>query len=282
MSNTIYTATGCTRCKITKKFMHEQGIAFEELDIKGDGMQAFRKFYGANRSSIYRGEEGVEFPVFTDGSAIRQGVAVAIAYLLADTQLDGFIRRCELKHEWIDGLHVSGGDPALADQLVAVLNFLKKSGLKLQLDTNGKNASVLALLLEQGLGDRIAMEVKGPAGLYPALLDETIDPAEIEKSISLVAKFPEYEFYTTVAPVIRPADEEPQISYLTPEEIAETAGLIESVTGSKKHPYQLRSFDPQACSDEKLKGIEALPSSEMFKYRTAARRHMVLTEVEKK
>ena len=108
MSITIYTATGCTRCKITKKFMNEQGIAYEELDIKGNGMQAFRKFYGANRSAIYRGEDGVEFPVVTDGSAIRQGVAVAIAYLLTDTQLDGFIRRCELKHEWIDGLHISG------------------------------------------------------------------------------------------------------------------------------------------------------------------------------
>jgi pyruvate-formate lyase-activating enzyme/glutaredoxin len=281
MSLTIYTATGCTRCKITKKFMNEQEIAYEELDIKGDGMQAFRKFYGANRSAIYRGEDGVEFPVVTEGNVIRQGVAVAIAYLLADTQLDDFIRRCELKHEWIDGLHVSGGDPALGDQLIVLLKFLKKNGLKLQLDTNGKNASILEQLLEEGLGDRVVMEVKGPADLYPAMLAETIDPAEIEKSISLAARFPEYKFYTTVVPVIRQADGEQQAGYLTPEEISETAGWIESATGSKKHPFQLRHFDPQTCSDEKLNSIEALPSSEMFKYRTAARRHMVLAEIEK-
>ena len=281
MGHTIYTATGCTRCKITKKFMDEQGIAYEELDIKGDGMQAFRKFYGANRSAIYRGEDGVEFPVVTDGSAIRQGVAVAIAYLLAGTQLDGFIQRCELRHEWVDGLHISGGDPALADQLIAVLSFLKKSGLKLQLDTSGKNAAILEMLLQKGLGDRVVMEVKGPATLYPALLGENIDPAEIENSISLAARFPEYEFYTTVAPLIRTADDKTPADYLSPEEIGETAGWIESATGSKKHPYQLRSFDPQACSDERFKDMEALPSGEMFKYRTAARRHMVMTEIEK-
>lgn len=282
MSNTIYSATGCVRCKIAKKFMDDQGIAYEDLNIKGDGMEAFRKFYGANRSSIHRGEEGLEFPIFTDGTVIRQGVGVVIAYLLAETKLDGFIRRSELFHGWIDGLHVSEGDPAQADEFISVLRFLKENGLKMQLDTNGKNALLLEKLSEQGLCDRIAMDVKGPAALYPTLLDDAIDSGEIEKSISLVTKFPEYELYTTIAPVIRQPGENPEISYMTPEEIGDTAKMIEEATGSKKHPYELRSFDPGSCEDERLKSIEPLSSSEMFKYRTAARRYMVLTEIEKK
>ncbi len=282
MSNTIYSATGCVRCKIAKKFMDDQGIAYEDLNIKGDGMEAFRKFYGANRSSIHRGEEGLEFPIFTDGTEIRQGVGVVIAYLLAETKLDGFIRRSELLHGWIDGLHVSGGDPAQANEFISVLSFLKEKGLKMKLDTNGKNASLLEQLFEQGLCDRITMDIKGPAALYPTLLDETVDSGEIEKSMSLVAKFPEYEFYTTIAPVIRQPGENPDISYLTPEEVGETAKSIEDATGSKKHPYELRSFDPSVCEDERLKSMEPLSSSEMFKYRTAARRYMVLTEIEKK
>ncbi len=281
MGNRIYSATGCVRCKIAKKFMDEQGIEYEDLNIKGDGMQVFREFYGANRPSIYRGEEGIEFPIFTDGKAIRQGVGVVIAYLLAETNLDGFIRRSDLSHGWIDGLYVSEGDPAQADAFISVLNFLKKNGLKIQLDTKGKNASVLEQLLERGLGDRIVMEVKGPASIYPTLLDEAIDSGEIEKSISLVAKFPEYEFYTTVSPLIRQTGDKPKINYLKPEEIGETAKWIEEATGSKKHPYLLRRFDPQTCADERLKGIEPLPPSAMFKYRTTARRYMVLTEIEK-
>ncbi len=281
MGNRIYSATGCVRCKIAKKFMDEQGIEYEDLNIKGDGMEAFRKFYGANRSSIHRGEEGIEFPILTDGTVIRQGVGVVIAYLLAETKLDGFIRRSELLHGWIDGLHVSEGDPAQAYDFISVLSFLKENGLKLHVDTNGKNASVLEQLSEKGLGDRVVMDAKGPAKLYPALLDKAIDSGEIEKSISLVAKFPEYEFYTTVAPLIRQLEDKPEISYLTPEEIGETARWIEEATGSKKHPYLLRRFDPQTCADERLQGIEPLSPSDLFKYRTAARRYMVLTEIEK-
>ena len=83
MSNAIYTATGCARCKITKQFMQENGIDYEEYDFKGEGKEAFSRFYRANRSDIYRDKDGVEFPVFTDGKAIRQGVSVVIGYLLA-------------------------------------------------------------------------------------------------------------------------------------------------------------------------------------------------------
>lgn len=174
MSNAIFTATGCARCKIAKKYMDQQGIGYEELDIKREGKEPFGQFYRANRSSIFRGKGGVEFPVFTDGSAIRQGVGVVIAYLQAGNKLEGFIGRSELSKGWIDGLHISGGNPSLVHDLVTVLDFLKKNGLKLQLDTNGKNPLVLEQLLEQGLGDRLIMDMKGPLTLYPNILGNDI------------------------------------------------------------------------------------------------------------
>jgi pyruvate formate lyase activating enzyme len=281
MTNTIFTATGCTRCKIAKKFMAEQGIDYEELDIKAEGKDAFGQFYRQNRSAIFRGKEGVEFPVFTDGTAIRQGVGVVVAYLQADTKLDGFIRRSELSKGWIDGLHVSGGDPSRVDEFVNVLNCLKKNGLKLQLYTNGKNASVLGKLLENGLGDRVIMDVKGPVTLYDKILGEEIDPSEIKKTMTLVTRFPEYEFQTTIVPVVRQKGESPEINYLTPEEIGETAKHIEDATASKKQPYLLRIFDPEISADERLKSVEKLPPNALFKYRSAARKHQVLTEIEK-
>jgi len=72
MGNTIFTATGCSRCKIAKKFMDEHAIPFQELDIKAEGKDPFGQFYRNNRSSVYRGKEGIEFPVFTDGrSSVR-------------------------------------------------------------------------------------------------------------------------------------------------------------------------------------------------------------------
>jgi len=281
VSHLIFTAGACPRCKIAKRFMDERGIAYEEFDIEGDGMDTFRQVYGEHRGLIFRGKEGIEFPVFTDGTAVRQGVGMVISYLIAGTKLDGFIGRSQLSKGWIDGLHVSGGDPSLATELVVTLSFLKKGGLQLQLDTNGKNLSVLERLLEERLGDRIIMDVKGPLALYGKLLGGEIDPVEIVKTMALLPKFPEYQFQTTVAPMVRQEGERPEISYLTPEEIGETAKLIKYTTGSHQQPYLLRIFDPDACSDKRIKAVEGLPYNAMFKYRTAAREHLPRTEIEK-
>jgi glutaredoxin len=281
MSNTIYTATGCSRCKIAKKFMDEHAIPFQEVDIKAEGKDAFGQFYRNNRSAVFRGKEGIEFPIFTDDAAIRQGVGVVLAYLHAGTKLDGFIGRSELSHGWMDGIHVSEGDASLADDFITVLSYIKKNGLNLQLDTDGRNASVLEKLLERQLGDRVVMEVKGPLPLYAGILNKEMDPDEIKSTIRLVAKFPEHRFQTTVAPVVRQEEGTQTIRYLTPEEIAETAKLIQELTGSNKQPYLLRLFDPSTASDQRLKSVEKMPPNALFPYRSAARRHQVLTEIEK-
>jgi pyruvate formate lyase activating enzyme len=278
---TLFTATGCARCKIAKKFMDEKGMGYEEHDISAEGKDLFGQFYRANRSAIFRGKDGIEFPVLAEGTSIRQGVGVVIAYLQAGTSLDGFIGRSELSKGWMDGVHVSGGDLSLIDDLVTVLGFLKKNGLKLQFDTNGKNASVLRKLLEQGLGDRVIMDIKGSQSLYGDLPGEAIDPQEIHRTMELVTKFPEYRFETTVAPVFGQGGESGGIRYLTPEEIGDTAKWIKDVTASNKQPYLLRIFDPETSPDQRFKSVEKLPPNSLLRYRSAARKHQVLTEVEK-
>ena len=281
MSNIVYTATGCSRCKIAKKFMDERGITYRDFNIKADGKEAFGQFYRTNRNAVYRGKEGIEFPVFTDGAIIRQGVGVVIAFLHAGTRLDGFIGRSELSHGWMDGIHVSEGDPALTDDLVVVLGYIRKQGINLQLDTDGRNPHVLDRLLAEKLGDRVLMEIKGPLNLYGEMPDRAVDPAEVKESIEIVTRFPEYQFRTTVGPVVRTKEEPPEISYLTPDEVAETARLIQDSTGSHRQPYVLRPFDPESISDERLKAIGKLTSDDLFRHRSAARKFQVLTEIEK-
>jgi glutaredoxin len=278
MSHTLYTAAGCARCKITKRFMTEQGITYDEFDINSDGKEVFARFYRANRNAIFRDKDGVEFPVLSDGSVIRQGAGVIIGYLIAGDGLDSFIGRSVLHGEWIDGFNISGGDPARVDELIRVLSYIKQSRLKIQLTTSGKNAAVLEKIVARGLGDRLVMEVKGPAELYEALTGESIDVQELAQSIRLATRFDEYQFYTAVAPVQRGDD---HISFLSPEEIGQTARMIEAATGSKKNPYELRAFDLSDAPEEVVKSLEALPDSAFFKYRTAARRYQVMTEIKK-
>jgi len=278
MTNRIFSATGCARCNITKRFMKEKGFDYEEYDFKAGGKDAFAKFYRAHRADIYRDKDGVEFPVFTDGKVIRQGVSVVIGYLIAGNGLDGFIGRSALHGEWIDGFNISGGDPSWTEELLQVMAYLKQNSLKTLLTTDGHNPQVLKAVQEKKLGDRIIMEVKGPAALYEALTGKTITPDELKASISLVARFSDYRFYTTLAPMV---EKDGAIRFITPEEIGETAKTIEAATGSKKHPFELKPFDPAKASDVRFKSQEPLPSSALFKYRTAARRYMVMTEIAK-
>jgi glutaredoxin len=278
MTHKIYSATGCARCNITKRFMKEKGIDYDEYDFKADGKEAFAKFYRAHRADIYRDKDGVEFPVYTDGQVIRQGVSVVIGYLIAGDGLDGFIGRSALHGEWIDGLNISGGDPSRTEELLQVMSYLKQNGLKILLTTDGHNPQVLKAVQEKNLGDQILMEVKGPADLYEPLTGKIINPDELNASIRLVAQFPDYRFYTTLAPLV---EKDGAIRFITPEEIGETTKTIEAATGSKKHPYELRPFDPAQAADVQFKSQGPLPSSALFKYRTAARRYMVMTEIAK-
>lgn len=278
MTAIIFSATGCARCKITKKFLQERSVEYLEFDIKAEGKEEFAKFYRENRNAIFRDKDGVEFPVFTDGKVIRQGVSVIISYLIAGDGLQKAVGRSELHGEWIDGFNVSCTEPGVEEELLTVLGHLKKSGLKIQVATTGKNSTLLKSLLEKSLVDRVIMEVRGPASLYPTIAGEVITEEELRHSIQLTCSVPEYRLVTTITPFFRNNE---LLDFITPEEVGETAKFIEDASGSKKHPYLLRPFNPQNCVDERFASIEPLPSSALFKYRTAARRYQVMTDIEK-
>jgi len=278
MENAIYSATGCARCKITKNYLKENNIPFEEFDFKAEGKDAFNQFYRSNRNQIFRDQDGVEFPVYADGKRIKQGVSVILGYLIAGDGLSGLISRNQLHGEWIDGFNLSAGDPTRVDDLITVLRHLKKNNLKIQATCYGANPVVLEKLLSQGLVDRLLMEVKGPAGLYGQLMSTPLEAEDLAKSLELVTQFPEFEIFTTIAPVKR---SDGPINFLTPEEVGLTAEAIKTACGNNKIPYLLRSFQPSVETDEELKSLESLAPAAMFKYRTQARRFLVMSEIEK-
>ncbi len=278
MSLILFTAAGCARCAITKNALREKGLAFEEHDAVGDGREIFARFYRAHRALVRRGPEGIEFPVLVDGEAVRQGVAAAAAWIEAGGRLDGFFVPCDPVKGWVGGVEVSGGDPAAAEHLARVLAFLKAAGLKLELRTRGRNPEVLERLLDAGLGDRVVMEVVGPPERYTG----SPGPGEVGRSMALAARCGEHRFETTVAPYV-PAGTGAQATpvYPSPEEIAATARWLADATGSPKRAYLLRHFDPAGCADERLRAVPPLPPDALVRYRSAARRHQVFTEIQK-
>lgn len=60
----------------------------------------------------------------------------------------------------LDGVVVSGGEPTLQEGLFALFEWLKKLGFQTKLDTNGQNPAMVKALLQAGLLDYVALDIK--------------------------------------------------------------------------------------------------------------------------
>ena len=66
----------------------------------------------------------------------------------------------------LDGVCVSGGEPTLHPDLPDLLREIKARGFDVKLDTNGTNPEMLSRLIDEGLVDYVAMDVKNSPERY--------------------------------------------------------------------------------------------------------------------
>jgi pyruvate formate lyase activating enzyme len=103
---------------------------------------------------------------------------------------------------WLDGVVVSGGEPTIHQDLPQLLEWIKGFGYAVKLDTNGSNPLMLQKLLEGGLVDYVAMDVKAP--LSPEryrLFSQGNGIGEVRTAVEiLMSSSVPYEFRTTVVP----------------------------------------------------------------------------------
>ena len=97
----------------------------------------------------------------------------------------------------LDGVCITGGEPLMQRELEDFIKKVKELGYAVKLDTNGSYPDKLKNLVEKGLIDYVAMDIKNTAGKYP--LTAGVPGADVEESIDflLSGKVP-YEFRTTV------------------------------------------------------------------------------------
>ena len=100
----------------------------------------------------------------------------------------------------LDGVCVSGGEPTLHPELKELLGQIKAMGYAVKLDTNGSRSAVLKELVEEGLVDYVAMDIKNAPDKYALTCGlSAMDLAPIEESIRfLLAGKVDFEFRTTV------------------------------------------------------------------------------------
>lgn len=121
---------------------------------------------------------------------------------LSETVILDYLRR---RREWIEGVVVTGGEPTLHPGLTGFLERVKRLGYRIKLDTNGTNTELLSALIDMGLVDCVAMDIKTIpdrehyAKIYPAVTDRQMD--NVQRSIDLLRNSGiDYRFRTTLIP----------------------------------------------------------------------------------
>ncbi len=133
------------------------------------------------------------------------------------------------RKQMIDGVVITGGEPTLHADLPVVIQKIKELGYLVKLDTNGTNPMMLHQVVEGGLVDYVAMDIKSPLCKYSATVARPVDIEAIQSSVDFLLSHPvDYEFRTTVIKGMQ-----------TPEDIEE---IGKEIRGAKK--YFLQKFIP--------------------------------------
>ena len=101
----------------------------------------------------------------------------------------------------LDGVCITGGEPLLNPDIEELIVKIRSYGLLVKLDTNGAFPERLETLLDKGLIDYVAMDVKNSDEKYGMTvgLGDSFDVSLIDRSIdTIMKKAPDYEFRTTV------------------------------------------------------------------------------------
>ena len=159
----------------------------------------------------------------------------------------------------LDGVAISGGEPLLQPDLADFLRRIKDLGYKIKMDTNGFFPDRLRKVVEEGLADRIAMDVKNAPDRYP----ETVGLANPDMGAVTASK--EYllafggdcEFRTTVVRGLHRR-----------EDIAEAARWI---AGAREYYLQQYVDSGDILQAE---GLEAYTPEQMEQFRIAAARYV--------
>ena len=108
----------------------------------------------------------------------------------------------------LDGVCVTGGEPTLCPDLPDLLRQIKALGYDIKLDTNGSHPELLRSLIDDGLVDYVAMDIKNSPARYGETCGGTDILVQVQQSAALLMEDRvDYEFRTTLVRPLHCADD---------------------------------------------------------------------------
>ena len=197
------------------------------------------RIFGLQKLSMVDYPGKLSATVFTGGCDLRCPFChnallvtrLAESPVLTEGAVLDFLKR---RQGLLDGVVLSGGEPLLQADAGDFLGAVRQLGFAVKLDTNGFHPRALAKILNQGLLDYVAMDIKNRREKYGVTCGiPDLDPAPVEESLRLLAgSGVDFELRTTL---VR--------NFHTPEDLAAMGQWVASFFPAGETPrYFLQKF----------------------------------------
>lgn len=163
------------------------------------------KIAGLQKTTLLDYPGYIACDIFTKGCNFRCPYCHNASLALPERESEGlseesifeFLRK---RRGTLDGVVVTGGEPLINKEIGELLTKIKELGYKIKLDTNGSNPKKLKEIVDAGLVDKVAMDIKNAPSLYAKTVGlQGYDIGAVEQSKEyLLSGKTEYEFRTTV------------------------------------------------------------------------------------
>jgi pyruvate formate lyase activating enzyme len=162
-------------------------------------------FHGFNKFTLLDYPKHLAATIFVGGCNMRcpfchNGSLVLRPQSQPIIHADDILSYLNKRKSILEGVCITGGEPTLYTDLPSFISQIKEIGLKVKLDTNGTNPTMMGTLIDSKLIDYVAMDIKNSKEKYISTAgNKDISMDKIEESVSLLlSEGIDYEFRTTL------------------------------------------------------------------------------------
>ncbi len=170
-----------------------------------------------------------------------------------------FFEFLKKRKKMLDGVVITGGEPCIQKDLFSFCKKIKGGGFLVKVDTNGSFPEVLEGLLNEGLVDYIAMDIKSSLDSYKELSGGFDSFEKILRSIEILKNSKiDYEFRTTVVKGLH-----------SEKDIEEIGRMVE---GAKN--FSLQNFRFTKCISKKLRESNEFNRADLQKFEKILKKYI--------